>query len=107
MSTITDVKGRMVLDSLGRPTVEADAWLDDGTIGRAIVSSGTNWEPIVSARSGETEDVFTSHLAMGTDSGWLKVGSIQKSDRTAGWNEFLRIAEMLGDRSRMPRPRIS
>ena len=32
----------MVLDSRGRPTVEADVWLDDGTIGRAIVPSGAS-----------------------------------------------------------------
>ena len=52
---------------------------------------------IVSARSGETEDVSISHLAIGLASGQLKVGSITRSERMAKWNECLRIGEMLGE----------
>ncbi len=51
---------------------------------------------IVSARSGETEDVSIAHLAVGWNAGQLKVGSITRGERTAKWNEVLRIEEALG-----------
>jgi enolase len=52
---------------------------------------------IVSARSGETEDVTIAHLAVGWDAGQLKVGSFTRSERMAKWNEVLRIEESLGE----------
>jgi enolase len=55
---------------------------------------------IVSARSGETEDVTIVHLALGWGVGQLKVGSFARSERMAKWNEALRIEEALGDRAR-------
>lgn len=55
------------------------------------------WSSIVSARSGETEDVTIVHLAVGWAAGQLKVGSCARSERTAKWNEALRIEEILGD----------
>jgi len=54
------------------------------------------WESIVSARSGETEDVTIVHLAVGWGAKQLKVGSFSRSERMAKWNEGLRIAENLG-----------
>ena len=51
---------------------------------------------IVSARSGESEDVMISHLAVGWNAGQLKVGSFARSERMAKWNELLRIEESLG-----------
>jgi enolase len=57
------------------------------------------WGAIVSARSGETEDVSIAHLAVGWDAGQLKVGSFARSERMAKWNELLRIEEQLGDRA--------
>jgi len=54
------------------------------------------WESIVSARSGETEDVTIVHLAVGWGVKQLKVGSFTRSERMAKWNEGLRIAESLG-----------
>ena len=51
--------------------------------------------PIVSARSGETEDVSIVHLAVGWRAPMLKVGSITRGERTAKWNEGTRIAEQL------------
>lgn len=54
------------------------------------------WGTIVSARSGESEDVTISHLSTGLGSGQLKVGSFQRSERMAKWNECLRIQEILG-----------
>ena len=54
------------------------------------------WGTIVSARSGESEDVTIAHLAVGWDAGQLKVGSFARSERLAKWNEVLRIEEALG-----------
>jgi enolase len=51
---------------------------------------------IVSARSGESEDVTISHLSVGWNAGQFKVGSITRSERMAKWNEILRIEEALG-----------
>ncbi|MEO8049587.1 MAG: phosphopyruvate hydratase [Acidobacteriota bacterium] len=55
-----------------------------------------NWNVIVSARSGETEDVTIVHLAVGWGAHMLKVGSFARSERMAKWNEGLRIAAALG-----------
>ena len=55
---------------------------------------------IVSARSGETEDVTIVHLSTGWDAGQLKVGSFTRSERMAKWNEALRIEEALGNDAR-------
>jgi len=54
------------------------------------------WRTIVSARSGETEDVTIVHLAVGWNAGQLKVGSFSRSERMAKWNEGLRIESTLG-----------
>jgi enolase len=54
------------------------------------------WNTIISARSGETEDVTIVHLAVGWGVGQLKVGSFARGERTAKWNEALRIEEALG-----------
>jgi enolase len=56
------------------------------------------YRTIVSARSGETEDVAIVHLAIGWNAGQLKVGSFARSERMAKWNEALRIES----RSRLP-----
>jgi enolase len=55
---------------------------------------------IISARSGETEDVTIVHLAVGWDVGQLKVGSFSRGERMAKWNEALRVEEALGARAR-------
>jgi enolase len=54
------------------------------------------YRAIVSARSGETEDVSIVHLAVGWGVPQLKVGSFSRSERMAKWNEALRIEESLG-----------
>lgn len=66
---------------------EAKAALD------AAVTRG--WGAIVSARSGESEDVTIAHLATGWNAGQLKVGSFTRSERMAKWNEMLRIEEAM------------
>ena len=64
----------------------------------AAVAAG--FGAIVSARSGETEDVTIAHLAVGWRAGQLKVGSFARSERMAKWNEMLRIEEALGGDAR-------
>ncbi len=54
---------------------------------------------IVSARSGETEDISIAPFAVGWNAGQFKVGSIARGERTAKWNEMLRIEERLGSRA--------
>src|SRR5581483_10485215 len=57
MSNIAEIRGRQVLDSRGNPTVEAEVWLDDGSIGRAIVPSGasTGEHEAVELRDGDKQ----------------------------------------------------
>ena len=52
--------------------------------------------PVVSARSGETEDTTIADLAVGTNAGQIKIGSITRSERLAKYNQLLRIEEELG-----------
>lgn len=58
------------------------------------------WRTIVSHRSGETEDTTIAHLAVGLAAGQIKTGSTSRTDRTAKYNELLRIEESLGSRAR-------
>jgi enolase len=69
---------------------------------RAAQAAG--YAGIVSARSGETEDTTIVHLAIGWQTGQLKVGSFARSERMAKWNEALRIEERLGGRARFAGP---
>ena len=64
------------------------------TIEMAKVASYTN---VISHRSGETEDVTIAHLAVATNAGQIKTGSMSRTDRVAKYNELLRIEEELGD----------
>jgi enolase len=64
---------------------------------RAVdAARAAGWAVVVSARSGETEDVSVAHLAVGWCADLVKVGSITRGERTAKWNELLRIAEATG-----------
>jgi enolase len=75
-----------------------------GTVSEAKAASdaarGAGFGTIVSARSGETEDISIVHLAIGWSAGQLKVGSFARSERMAKWNEALRIEEALGVKAR-------
>jgi len=70
------------------------------------VAKAAGWGCIVSARSGETEDVSIVHLATGWDAGQLKVGSFARGERMVKWNEGLRIEEMLGADARYAGPSV-
>ncbi len=54
------------------------------------------YRTIMSHRSGETEDAFIADLAVACDCGMIKTGSASRSDRTAKYNQLLRIEEELG-----------
>ena len=69
------------------------------TIDAIKLTQEAGWNPVVSARSGETEDAFISHLAVATNAGQLKVGSFARSERMVKWNEVLRIEKFLGERA--------
>jgi enolase len=70
------------------------------TLAAIELTQRAGWLPIVSARSGETEDTFISHLAVATDAGQMKVGSFSRGERMAKWNEVLRIERALAGRAR-------
>ncbi len=55
---------------------------------------------VISHRSGETEDSFISHLAVATNAGQIKTGAPARGERTAKYNQLLRIEERLGDQAR-------
>ena len=61
------------------------------------LAKDSNFGVIVSHRSGETEDVFISDLSVALNAGQIKTGSLSRSDRTAKYNQLLRIEEMMGD----------
>lgn len=71
-----------------------------GTLTELIAAStrarAVGWNTIQSGRSGESEDVTLSHLAVGLMSDQIKVGSMTRSERTAKWNEVIRIEGYCG-----------
>ena len=66
------------------------------------IARGAGYGRVVSHRSGETEDTFISHLAVATNAGQIKTGAPARSERTAKYNELLRIEERLGSQARYP-----
>ena len=71
-----------------------------GTLSETLTTmeraSRAGYTRVVSHRSGETEDPFIAHLAVGTAAGQIKTGAPARSERTAKYNELLRIEEELG-----------
>jgi enolase len=63
-------------------------------------ANAVGWRGIISARSGESEDVTIVHLAVGWRAHQLKVGSFARSERMAKWNEAIRVEEALGKAAR-------
>lgn len=64
-----------------------------GTLDVVAAATAAGYVPVVSARSGETEDDFLADLAVGTAAGQIKVGSVRSSERLAKYNQLVRIAE--------------
>jgi len=57
------------------------------------------YRPVISARSGETEDTTIADLAVATGAGQIKIGSVVRSERLAKYNQLLRLEEQLGERA--------
>ena len=69
------------------------------TLATMNLAKANNYNQVVSHRSGETEDSFISHLAVATNAGQIKTGAPARGERTAKYNQLLRIEEQLGDRA--------
>lgn len=70
------------------------------TMAAIEMAKRASYTSVVSHRSGETEDTFIADLAVGSNAGQIKTGSLSRSDRLAKYNQLLRIEEELGDRAR-------
>ncbi|MBW3568850.1 phosphopyruvate hydratase [Candidatus Parcubacteria bacterium] len=66
------------------------------TIESIVMAQKAGWNTIISHRSGETEDTTIAHLAVGTGAGQIKTGSLSRGERTAKYNELIRISEQIG-----------
>ena len=67
------------------------------TLDTIRLATSAGYTSVISHRSGETEDPFIADLAVATNAGQIKTGSLSRSDRIAKYNQLLRIAEELGD----------
>ncbi|MFO7581467.1 MAG: phosphopyruvate hydratase, partial [Guyparkeria sp.] len=72
------------------------------TLAAMRLAQENGYTNVVSHRSGETEDTTIADLAVATNAGQIKTGSLSRSDRIAKYNQLLRIEEQLGDRARFP-----
>jgi len=72
------------------------------TLDAVELARTNNMTAVISHRSGETEDTFIADLAVATNAGQIKTGSLCRSDRIAKYNQLLRIEEDLGDSARFP-----
>ena len=70
------------------------------TLEAISIAKSAGYNNIISHRSGETEDATISHIAVATNAGQIKTGSLCRSDRTAKYNELIRIEEHLGSRAK-------
>ncbi|MFN4260593.1 MAG: phosphopyruvate hydratase [Gemmataceae bacterium] len=74
-----------------------------GTLTEALevvrLAREAGYRPVISARSGETEDTTIADLAVATGAGQIKIGSVARGERLAKYNQLLRIEEEMGDRA--------
>jgi enolase len=69
------------------------------TLATMRLALAADYWPVVSARSGETEDATIADLAVATGAGQIKIGSVARSERLAKYNQLLRLEERLGSRA--------
>ena len=69
------------------------------TLSTIDLAKTNGYGTIISHRSGETEDTSIADIAVGTNAGQIKTGSVSRSDRVAKYNQLLRIEEELGDKA--------
>lgn len=67
------------------------------TLDAIELAKENGYTSVISHRSGETEDSTIAHIAVATNAGQIKTGSMSRSDRIAKYNQLLRIEEALGD----------
>ncbi len=72
------------------------------TLAAIDMAHAANYTVVVSHRSGETEDVTIADLAVATNAGQIKTGSLSRSDRVAKYNQLIRIEEELGAECQYP-----
>jgi len=72
------------------------------TLAAVEMAQRAGWSAVISHRSGETEDVTISDLAVATNAGQIKTGSLCRTDRVAKYNQLLRIEEQLGPSAEYP-----
>jgi enolase len=70
------------------------------TLDAIAMAQGAAYTAVISHRSGETEDSTIADIAVATNAGQIKTGSLSRSDRTAKYNQLIRIEEELGDTAR-------
>lgn len=79
-----------------------------GTVSETVdaiqMAHASGWTSIASHRSGETEDTFIAHLAVGLRTGQIKTGSLSRTDRVCKYNELLRIEEAAGKKATYASP---
>ena len=69
------------------------------TLATIDLAKTNGYATVISHRSGETEDTSIADIAVGTNAGQIKTGSVSRSDRVAKYNQLLRIEEELGDKA--------
>jgi enolase len=79
-----------------KPNQIGTLWETLQTLGLALEH---DYWPVISARSGETEDTTIADLAVATGAGQIKIGSVVRSERLAKYNQLLRLEEQLGDQA--------
>ena len=72
------------------------------TLDAIEMAKRAGYRSVISHRSGETEDSLIADIAVGTNAGQIKTGSLSRSDRIAKYNQLLRIEEDLGDVASYP-----
>ena len=77
------------------------------TLAAVDMAQRAGYTAVMSHRSGETEDSTIADLAVATNCGQIKTGSLSRSDRLAKYNQLIRIEEELGDQARFAGPRGS
>src|SRR5437899_4207208 len=69
------------------------------TLATIDLAKENDYSTVISHRSGETEDATIADIAVATNAGQIKTGSLSRSDRIAKYNQLLRIEEELGDKA--------
>lgn len=73
------------------------------TLAAIQLAKESNYTAVISHRSGESEDTFIADLAIATNAGQIKTGSLCRTDRTAKYNQLLRIEEELSEKAVYPK----